>query len=159
MSDSEPRVKRSRFDQTEPEPKRASRFDRRSRSPPSRRSETRDRSPIAKEGEEAKAAADPAAAAAAAAARINASLQARKGIQHVDVPPVASDSQPPVRPPAPSGKADEANGNAIHSEMYVSDGDYIQDIEVNDLRNKYLVTNASTQQNVSRLEFWKRDMC
>jgi hypothetical protein len=33
---------------------------------------------------------DPAAAAAAAAAKINAQIQARKGIQHVDVPPIRS---------------------------------------------------------------------
>jgi homoaconitase len=31
-----------------------------------------------------------AAAAAAAAARINAQIQAKKGIQHVDVPPIRS---------------------------------------------------------------------
>lgn len=29
--------------------------------------------------------------------------------------------------------------------MYVADGDYIQDIEVNDLRNRYLLTKGSTQ--------------
>jgi hypothetical protein len=39
MGEEEKRTtKRSRFDQTEPEPKRSSRFDRRSKSPPSRRS-------------------------------------------------------------------------------------------------------------------------
>lgn len=63
MDESERRTaKRSRFDQTEPEPKRASRFDRRSRSPPSRRSEPRDRSPLKKEGEDGP---KPDAAAAA----------------------------------------------------------------------------------------------
>lgn len=66
MEDSERRtVKRSRFDQTEPEPKRASRFDRRSRSPPTRRSEGRDRSPLAQDGpSEAKGSPVDAAAAA-----------------------------------------------------------------------------------------------
>ena len=49
MADEERRAKRSRFDQTEPEPRR-SRFDRRSRSPSSRQSETtRTRSPLSKE--------------------------------------------------------------------------------------------------------------
>ena len=92
MSD-EPR-KRSRFDQTEPEPPRKSRFDRRSRSPGRRESEShRSRSPVSKSvespgGADKKDAA--AAAAAAAAARINASIGAKKGIQHVDVPPVRS---------------------------------------------------------------------
>ena len=92
----EPR-KRSRFDQTEPpEPKRASRFDRRSRSPSSRKSESRrSRSPISSAGPMSPSSAerkkiDPAAAAAAAAAKINAQIQARKGIQHVDVPPIRS---------------------------------------------------------------------
>lgn len=32
--------------------------------------------------------------------------------------------------------------------MYVSDGDYIQDIEVNDLRNRYMLMKAQTQQSV-----------
>ncbi len=92
MSD-EPR-KRSRFDQTEPEPKRVSRFDRRSRSPLGPKSDSRrSRSPIARQtasplSTEEKKKLDPAAAAAAAAARINAQIQAKKGIQHVDVPPI-----------------------------------------------------------------------
>ena len=48
MVDDDRRVKRSRFDQTEPEPRR-SRFDRRSRSPSSRQSEApRTRSPLSR---------------------------------------------------------------------------------------------------------------
>ena len=70
MDDSERRSgKRSRFDQTQPEP-RKSRFDRRSRSPPSRRPEAqRERSPISRDGDREssegpkKPAVDPAAAA------------------------------------------------------------------------------------------------
>jgi len=96
MSD-EPR-KRSRFDQTEPEPRRASRFDRRSRSPSNRVSEDkRERSPIARGSGSPTSSSDkkdPAAAAAAAAARINAQISARKGIQHVDVPPIRAVSLP-----------------------------------------------------------------
>ncbi|KAI1067338.1 hypothetical protein LB506_004423 [Fusarium annulatum] len=145
-------VKRSRFDQTEPEPKRTSRFDRRSRSPPSRRSEPgRDRSPMAKDAtpEARKSPTDAAAAAAAAAARINAQLQARKGIQHVDVPPIRSaDTDSP--PPRPTSTPQSANKTApaLDGEMYVADGDYIQDIEVNDLRNRYLLTKGSTQKMI-----------
>ena len=45
MTESDKPAKRSRFDQTEPEPKR-SRFDRRSRSPPPHRPEARERSPL-----------------------------------------------------------------------------------------------------------------
>lgn len=86
--------KRSRFDQTEPEPKRSSQLQRRSRSPSSRKTSThRSRSPVnasndAAESEGKKG--DPAAAAAAAAARINAQIQAKKSVQHVDVPLIRS---------------------------------------------------------------------
>lgn len=131
MADEERRAKRSRFDQTDPDPRRPSRFDRRSRSPTSRHPDsTRQRSPLSREplspaadaSGRSSAAPDPTAAAgkkvskaksdswmrvcvvdkysdssadwrvflAAAAARINAQLQAKKVIQHADVPPVRS---------------------------------------------------------------------
>lgn len=146
MDDSERRsAKRSRFDQTEPEPRKASRFDRRSRSPPAvyRLDAGRDRSPISKGRGSAtpdvkSPAIDPAAAAAAAAARINAQLNARKAPQHVDVPPVRSSAD---------GDKDGAAAN-INGEMYVADGDFIKDIEVNDLRNRYLLTKGSTQKMI-----------
>ncbi len=79
---------------------------------------------------------------AAAAARINAQLQARKGIQHVDVPPVRSSAT------ADSKAAAGPGAGTINGEMYISDGDYIKDIEVNDLRNRYLLTKGSTQKMV-----------
>ncbi|KAJ5814092.1 hypothetical protein N7504_010745 [Penicillium tannophilum] len=147
MADDERRAKRSRFDQTEPEPRR-SRFDRRSRSPSARQSEsTRTRSPLSREarspagdGAPKPAVADPAAAAAAAAARINAQLQAKKGIQHVDVPPIRSTD-------SPGAKSDEA-GEGTGKDVYVTDGDYIKDIEINDLRNRYTLTKGSTQQMI-----------
>lgn len=83
---------------------------------------------------------------AAAAARINAQLQARKGIQHVDVPAVKSTTPDPA-------SATGAIAHNIGGEIYVSDGDYIKDIEVNDLRNRYVVTKGATQQmvNIPRL--------
>lgn len=69
MADDDRRVKRSRFDQTELESRR-SRFDRRSRSPSARQSESaRTRSPLSREPRSpagdasAKASVDPAAAA------------------------------------------------------------------------------------------------
>ncbi|KAL8942655.1 MAG: hypothetical protein Q9211_001301 [Gyalolechia sp. 1 TL-2023] len=160
MADNERRnSKRSRFDQTEPEPKRSSRFDRRSRSPSRRQSETRrSRSPLAPSKSLSPAptgnagpkafAADPAAAAAAAAARINASIQAKKGIQHVDVPPIRSTASPAAAaassPPAKSG----SSTSNINGDMYIADGDYIKDIEVNDLRNRYTLTKGSTQKMI-----------
>jgi hypothetical protein len=172
MDDTERRVvKRSRFDQTEPEPKRSSRFDRRSRSPQARKTESRrSRSPLGQaanspSAEPAKrSGGDPAAAAgksflelsrirltlfiAAAAARINASIQAKKGIQHVDVPPIQS-SQSPTAGTSASPGATGSSGNMVNGEMYIADGDYIRDIEVNDLRNRYTLTKGSTQKMVN----------
>ncbi|THC99830.1 hypothetical protein EYZ11_000642 [Aspergillus tanneri] len=158
MADDDRRTKRSRFDQTEPEPRRPSRFDRRSRSPSSRQSETRTRSPLSREARSPSAGApksstpsDPAAAAAAAAAKINAQLQAKKGIQHVDVPPIRSVSigphDDPKACPFPSPSAGDASGK-LNTEVYVADGDYIRDIEINDLRNRYTLTKGSTQKMI-----------
>lgn len=114
MADSERRTKRSRFDQTESEPRR-SRFDRRSRSPSTRQSESaRERSPLSREPQspskddkrKSSTPLDPAAAAgkfplslvlapqfdgdiAAAAAKIKAQLEAR-GIQQTSTPTIRS---------------------------------------------------------------------
>jgi hypothetical protein len=93
---SDERRPRSRFDSDEPDRAPRSRFDtdRRSRSPTRRESEShRERSPASREATDSPANAgvkNKAAAAAAAAARINAQIQAKKGIQHVDVPPIRS---------------------------------------------------------------------
>lgn len=35
--------------------------------------------------------------------------------------------------------------------MYIADGDYIKDIEVNDLRNRYTLTKGATQKMVNIL--------
>ena len=184
MSEEGSRTKRSRFDQTEPEPRKHSRFDRRSRSPSSRQTETgRSRSPLSKDPRSPASEtyrADPAAAAgkfdlstckiqltlliAAAAAKINAELQARKGIQHADVPPIRSVSarvEVPLSrlifaqttsplPKTSSPSAGQSNSN-LSGEVYIADGDYIKDIEVNDLRNRYTLTKGSTQKMVNIL--------
>ncbi|KAK2763962.1 hypothetical protein FQN54_009581 [Arachnomyces sp. PD_36] len=150
MGEEERRPKRSRFDQTEPEPRRASRFDRRSRSPSARQSDSaRARSPQSREprspaNDEKKKSTpmDPAAAAAAAAAKINAQLQAKRGIQHVDVPPIRSTASPAAKATSGSPSGDQSGKNG---DVYISDGDYIRDIEVNDLRNRYTLTKGSTQ--------------
>lgn len=161
----EPR-KRSRFDQTEPEPKRPSRFDRRSRSPSAKKSDSRrSRSPIGRGSRSPASKSDPAAAAAAAAARINAQIQAKKGIQHVDVPPIRS-----VRPPtsipyvslplltlpkqtgSPAAVKSPSTSGPVSGEVYTQDGDYIKDIEVNDLRNRYTLTKGPTQKMVNTFD-------
>ncbi|KER00420.1 hypothetical protein AUEXF2481DRAFT_135286 [Aureobasidium subglaciale EXF-2481] len=160
MSD-EPR-KRSRFDQTESDA-RPSRFDRRSRSPRNRNSEPRQRTRSPVSGTNSPAPKDPAAAAAAAAAKINASIQARKGIQHVDVPPIRSvrrhntlsDSHAtsalthPVQTESPGANGAQSPAAGLNAEIYTQDGDSIRDIEVNDLRNRYTLTKGSTQKMVN----------
>ncbi|KAI9887582.1 MAG: hypothetical protein M1823_000566 [Watsoniomyces obsoletus] len=155
MNDEERRsAKRSRFDQTQrpDDGKRSSRFDRRSRSPVSKDpGSRRSRSPLNAQrisptssslGDLKRPALDPAAAAAAAAAKINAQIQAKKGIQHVDVPPIMSRDGPSAKASSPP-----ASGN-LNGEVYVADGDYIKDIEVNDLRNRYTLTKGSTQKMI-----------
>lgn len=157
MDDTERRAnKRSRFDQVESEPKRASRFDRRSRSPATRRSENRrSRSPTLKNGSQTATPEpirkiDAAAAAAAAAAKINAQIQAKKGIQHVDVPPIRSNLSPtPTSQASPKPVSSSNSVSLVNGEMYIADGDYIRDIEVNDLRNRYTLTKGSTQKMVN----------
>ncbi len=39
----------------------------------------------------------------------------------------------------------------VDGEIYIADGDYIKDIEVNDLRNRYTLTKGSTQKMVNIL--------
>lgn len=140
----EPR-KRSRFDQTESEPRKTSRFDRRSRSPSARQADsTRSRSPLDQSMKSPTNVdrKDPAAAAAAAAARINAQIQAKKGIQHVDVP-----SMPPTTSTLNTTPAQDSSN--VDGDIYQQDGDHIKDIEVNDLRNRYTLTKGSTQKMVN----------
>jgi len=174
MSD-EPR-KRSRFDQAEPDPPRRSKFDRRSRSPPQGDSEraTRSRSPVAKSVEGSGPKRDAAAAAAEAAARINAQLSQKKAPQHVDVPPIRAvrpghtlfcpgkkavlgrfadislqTNSPSVVPGSAKSPSAGGDSGTLNVEIYQQDGDYIKDIEVNDLRNRYTLTKGSTQKMVN----------
>ncbi|KAF3924320.1 hypothetical protein ABW21_db0208416 [Orbilia brochopaga] len=92
--------------------------------------------------EPSKSAVDPAAAAAAAAARINAQLQAKRGI--------TSDNSPANRPTpqSPVGSKPGALAAGMNTEIHIQDGDYIKDIEVNDLRNRYTLTKGSTQKMI-----------
>lgn len=159
---------RSRFDTEETERPARSRFDtdRRSRSPSRRESESvRARSPVAREGSDSPAASGiknkAAAAAAAAAARINAQIQAKKGIQHVDVPPIRSvrarsqsftataNKRQVASPPVAKSPSTAGPGQAVASEIYQQDGDYIKDIEINDLRNRYTLTKGAVQKRVN----------
>lgn len=81
---------------------------------------------------------------AAIAARISEQLQGRKSssrdIDESATTPIATTS---VKATASASAAN------INGEIYISDGDYIKDIEVNDQRNRYIVTKASTQKMVN----------
>ena len=55
-------------------------------------------------------------------------------------------ANPPPKPSIPP--AGEAN---LNGEVYIADGDYIKDIEVNDLRNRYTLTKSATQKQVNIL--------
>lgn len=168
---------RSRFDKAETDRPPRSRFDRgerRSRSPSSREPDSRrTRSPVAREGTDSPATAeakkakalDAAAAAAAAAARINAQIQAKKGIQHVDVPPIRAVRYPLLSPPlhrhphAPANLYQAPSPPVVRSpavnapkntsgEIFQQDGDFIKDIEINDLKNRYTLTKGAVQKRV-----------
>ncbi|EMR09573.1 hypothetical protein PNEG_02159 [Pneumocystis murina B123] len=79
---------------------------------------------------------NPAAIAAAAAARINAMYSNRTSV------PVSSEpqKQPTTAPPAPPAP--------IIRDPYNQEGDYVKDIEVNDLRNRYILTKGATQKMI-----------
>jgi hypothetical protein len=85
MSEAAPRPKRSRFDQTEPDQPRKTRFDRRSQSPVTRDRNTRSRSPL-KSPSSTGGKMDAAAAAMAAAAKINAELAKKAPVRQGEVP-------------------------------------------------------------------------
>lgn len=64
---------------------------------------------------------------------------------------VANKKQAANPPPkSTSPPAGEAN---LNGEVYIADGDYIKDIEVNDLRNRYTLTKGATQKLVNILMF------
>ena len=49
-----------------------------------------------------------------------------------------------------AGSPGESIGK-VGGEVYIADGDYIKDIEINDLRNRYTLTKGSTQKMVITL--------
>ncbi len=51
---------------------------------------------------------------------------------------------------ASPGDAKSPDSNAaVSSDVYTQDGDYIRDIEINDLRNRYTLTKGATQKMVN----------
>ena len=57
-------------------------------------------------------------------------------------------SSPVAKSASPNPNAGSSTSN-INGDMYIADGDYIKDIEVNDLRNRYTLTKGSTQKMVN----------
>lgn len=53
-------------------------------------------------------------------------------------------------PKSSSPSAGQSTSN-LNGDIYIADGDYIKDIEVNDLRNRYTLTKGSTQKMVNIL--------
>lgn len=158
--DSRPRSRFDRDSDRDKAPAPRSRFDRRSRSPSRRESESRrTRSPAGRKDTESPStaespkpsidAAEAKARAAAKAAEIAAAIAARKAAanQAVNVPPIRS----PISGPPVVKRPSSSKGTASVSEAYQQDGDYIQDIEINDLRNRYTLTKGAVQKKVNKL--------
>ncbi|KAF1983028.1 hypothetical protein K402DRAFT_383475 [Aulographum hederae CBS 113979] len=154
---------RSRFDQ-EPDAQRSSRSRRRSRtrSPDRRGASYRQRSRLRssstdrkaaqaalleekkKEAEEKKKAALQAALEKAnlIKARIDAQM---KDAPLVQTPPARSSSI--VNLKSPSAEPNSSSKPAV-KDVYQQDGDFIKDIEINDLRNRYTLTKGETQKMI-----------
>lgn len=58
---------------------------------------------------------------------------------------------PSTAPGAAKSPSQPANSGAVNDDIYQQDGDYIRDIEINDLRNRYTLTKGSTQKMVNTL--------
>lgn len=63
------------------------------------------------------------------------------------LPQTNSPSAAPGSAKSPSAAAGDSG--TLNVEIYQQDGDYIKDIEVNDLRNRYTLTKGSTQKMVN----------
>lgn len=64
--------------------------------------------------------------------------------------PSKSAPSPAPKAASPTGASGSSTSN-INGDMYIADGDYIKDIEVNDLRNRYTLTKGATQKMVNTL--------
>ena len=84
--------------------------------------------------------------AAAIAARISEQLQNRKGSRDIDDATTTQLALATVKATVPASTAN------INGEIYTSNGDFVKDIEVNDQRNRYIVTKTSTQKMVRTIE-------
>jgi hypothetical protein len=62
-------------------------------------------------------------------------------------PPPAGGPAPPP-PPSIGGVVVKKDERGPLDTIYQQDGDWMKDVDINDLRNKYLLTRSSTQQQV-----------
>lgn len=54
-----------------------------------------------------------------------------------------------VQAASPGGAKSPDSNAPVSSDVYTQDGDYIRDIEINDLRNRYTLTKGATQKMVN----------
>ena len=52
---------------------------------------------------------------------------------------------------SPVVKSPTTNTGTVSGETYQQDGDYVRDIEINDLRNRYMLTKGPVQKRVINL--------
>ncbi|KAK9382749.1 uncharacterized protein V2V93DRAFT_163481 [Kockiozyma suomiensis] len=86
---------------------------------------------------------DAIAAAAAAAERINALLQSKMGSASNPVSANSTSSASPLS--APSTSAVSSGSVRATAETMIDDGDFVRDIEINHLVNRYTLTKGQTQ--------------
>lgn len=70
-------------------------------------------------------------------------------LQHENVANVCQAASPGAGPGSAKSPSQAADSGTLNAEIYTQDGDYIKDIEVNDLRNRYTLTKGSTQKMVN----------
>jgi hypothetical protein len=68
---------------------------------------------------------------------------------HTDPDPVMQTQSPVAKAASPSSGQSTSK---LETDIYQQDGDYIKDIEVNDLRNRYTLTKGPTQKMVNILD-------
>lgn len=62
---------------------------------------------------------------------------------------LSQQQSPSANAGAAKSPSQAATSGTLNDEIYQQDGDYIKDIEVNDLRNRYTLTKGSTQKMVN----------
>ena len=64
-------------------------------------------------------------------------------------PPPSSNPSAPAPPPPSIGVVVKKDERGPLGDVYQQDGDWMKDIEINNLRNRYLLTKGATQQQVN----------